>query len=166
MPAAARVVIAPPAPEELDAIRELFAEYAASLGFSLAYQGFEVELAGLPGEYAAPAGALLLARCEGVAAGTVALRRLAPDVCEMKRLYVRPAWRGVRTAEGHTIGRALALGVVDAARALGYRRLRLDTIAGRMAAAIRLYESMGFAQIPAYYASPVPDTVFMELVLA
>jgi ribosomal protein S18 acetylase RimI-like enzyme len=148
-----------------EAIKALFVEYAESLGFSLAYQSFDTELAAFPGKYAPPTGALLLARADGAAAGTVALRQLAPEICEMKRLYVRPAYRGLRTGEGLSIGRALAFGIAAEARALGYRRLRLDTIAGKMDAAVSLYRSMGFVDIPPYYPSPVPDTAYMELVL-
>src|SRR5262249_52395903 len=140
-------------------------EYAQSLGFSLAYQDFGAELANFPGKYAPPTGALLLARAQDAPAGAVALRQLEPDICEMKRLYVRPAYRALRTAEGESIGRTLALGIVAQARALHYRRLRLDTIAGKMAAAVKLYRSMGFVEIPPYYPSPIPDTAFMELVL-
>jgi ribosomal protein S18 acetylase RimI-like enzyme len=95
----------------------------------------------------------------------VALRGLEPGICEMKRLYVRPAHRGRRTEDGLSIGRALTLAVVAAARARGYRRLRLDTIAGKMDAAVKLYRSMGFADIPPYYPSPIPDTAYMELIL-
>lgn len=166
-PAAPRVDIAPPGtPADLEAVRSLFAEYASSLGFSLDYQGFDAELAGLPGDYdPAKGGALLLARADGAPVGAVALRRLDGGTCEMKRLYVRPGHRGARTAEGQSIGRALAERVVAIAREKSYARLRLDTIAGKMQAAVRLYHSMGFANIPPYYKSPVPDTVFMELVL-
>jgi putative acetyltransferase len=166
-PAAPRVDIVPPGTStDLEALRGLFAEYAASLGFSLDYQGFDAELAGLPGQYApAQGGALLLARADGAPVGAVALRRLDDRICEMKRLYVRPGHRGARTAEGQSIGRALAERVVTIARDQGYARLRLDTIASKMQAAVRLYHSMGFANIPPYYKSPVPDTVFMELVL-
>lgn len=162
----ARIAIAPPddAPDH-EAIKALFVEYAESLGFSLAYQGFETEVAAFPGKYAPPTGALLLARADGAAAGTVALRQLEPGICEMKRLYVRPAYRGLRTADGLSIGRALTFGIVAEARALGYRRLRLDTISGKMGAAVSLYRSMGFVDIPPYYPSPVPDTAYMELVL-
>ncbi len=147
---------------DLAEVRALFTEYAASLGFSLAYQGFEAELAGLPGAFAAPAGALLLARMAGVAVGTVAVRALEPTICEMKRLYVQPAARGLRTATGGSIGRALATGIVDAARALGYARMRLDTVV-QMTAAIALYRSLGFVEIGAYYATTLPDTAFFEL---
>jgi ribosomal protein S18 acetylase RimI-like enzyme len=161
-----RIQIASPRDEaDIDSIAGLFREYAASLGFSLDYQDFESELAALPGKYAPPQGALLLARVEGEAAGAVALRRLGPGTCEMKRLYVRPRHRGERLGNGQSIGRSLAYRIVDAARAAGYRRLRLDTIGDRMEAAIKLYRSMGFVEIAPYYQSPVPGTVYMELVL-
>jgi putative acetyltransferase len=160
------ITIAPPQSQaDLAAVRALFIEYAESLGFSLAYQGFELELTELPGRYAPPSGALLLARADGVEAGVVALRRLSPEICEMKRLYVRPAHRSLHTNEGLSIGRALALAIIAAGRALGYQRLRLDTIAGTMDAAIRLYTSMGFEEIEPYYPSEVPSTVYLELVL-
>jgi putative acetyltransferase len=144
---------------DLDAVRALFSEYAASLGFSLDYQGFEAELASLPGRYAAPEGALLLAKVDGVPAGVVALRKFEAGIAEMKRLYVRP------THHGRTIGRKLAEEIVSTARDRGYRRLRLDTISGKMDAAVKLYRSMGFAEIAPYYDSPVPGTTYMELVL-
>ncbi|RYZ38543.1 MAG: GNAT family N-acetyltransferase [Myxococcaceae bacterium] len=159
------VISAPRDTVDLEAVQALFIEYAESLGFSLGYQGFDAELAELPGRYAPPTGALLLARVEGAAAGTVALRRLTPEICEMKRLYVRPTYRGLRTGEGLSMGRALTFAVVAEARALGYQRLRLDTIAEKMGAAVRLYRSMGFVDIPPYYPSPVPGTAYMELVL-
>jgi len=133
--------------------------------FSLGYQDFEAELAGLPGKYAPPTGALLLGWVDGAVAGCVALRQLTPEICEMKRLYVRPEHRGVRGGDGMSLGRALAVGIVAEGRALGYERLRLDTIGGKMDAAIELYRSMGFVEIAPYYASPVPGTVYMELVL-
>ncbi len=159
------VIATPHAPADYEAVKALFAEYAGALGFSLVYQGFEAELAELPGRYAPPTGALLFARADGAPAGTVALRQLAPGSCEMKRLYVRPEYRGLRTREGLSIGRALTLAIVAEARVLGYRRLRLDTIAGKMDAALGLYRSMGFVEIPPYYPSPIPDTVYLELLL-
>lgn len=160
------IEIAPPrTPADHEAVKALFTEYAGSLGFSLAYQGFETEMADFPGQYAAPDGALLLARSGGTPVGAVALRRLGDGICEMKRLYVKPGLRGVRTADGRSIGRALAEGIVEEARAKGYRRMRLDTIGDKMQAAISLYRSMGFVAIPPYYASPVPDTAYMELAL-
>lgn len=144
-------------PEDMAVVRELFGEYARWLGFSLAYQGFEEELAGLPGKYAQPAGRLLLARAGEAVAGVVALRPLEAGICEMKRLYVRPAFRGER------IGEALIERVIAEARAIGYRAMRLDTIVGKMPAAIALYRARGFVDIPAYYPSPVPGTAYMEL---
>jgi ribosomal protein S18 acetylase RimI-like enzyme len=160
------VEICPPrSSADNDAIKALMREYAGSLGFSLAYQDFEQELAGFPGKYAPPDGALLLATVGGEAAGTVALRKLDADACEMKRLYVKPEFRGRRTADGRSIGRALADGIVSIGRDRGYRRLRLDTIGGKMRQAISLYRSMGFVEIAPYYASPIPDTAYMELVL-
>ena len=133
--------------------------------FSLAYQDFEKELADFPGKYAPPDGAVLLATVGGEPAGTVALRKLDEGICEMKRLYVKPAFRGRRTTDGRSIGRALAEDIVAVGRERGYRRLRLDTIGGKMLQALSLYRSMGFVDIPPYYASPIPDTAYMELVL-
>ena len=158
-------ITAPRNPSDLDAIKVLFREYAESLGFSLAYQDFDKELADFPGKYAAPEGALLLATADGEAAGTVALRKLEQGICEMKRLYVKPAFRGRRTADGRSIGRALAEDIVAIGRDRGYQRLRLDTIGGKMRQALSLYRSMGFVEIPPYYASPIPDTAYLELVL-
>ena len=158
-------ITAPRNDADNDAIKELMREYARSLGFSLAYQGFDEEMAGFPGKYGEPRGALLLARAGSEAAGAVALRPLDAEACEMKRLYVKPAFRGLRLPDGRSIGRALADGIIDAGRARGYRRLRLDTIAGKMQAAVKLYRSMGFVEIAPYYASPVPDTAYMELAL-
>jgi len=139
--------------------RTLFLEYAESLGFSLSYQGFDRELEELTTRYAPPSGTLLLARVGDEVAGIVALRRMTPEIGEMKRLYVRPAFRG------QAIGPALAEAIVESARALGYRRVRLDTVASRMESAMRLYDAMGFVRIAPYYESPIADTVFMELLL-
>lgn len=150
---------------DLTLSQALLREYAGSLGFSLAYQNFEAELAQLPGPYAPPGGALLLARADELPVGMVALRPLAPDICEMKRLYVRPAYRKLQTAEGLSLGRALASALLTEARTRGYRRLRLDTIAGQMNAANALYRSLGFREIPPYYPSPVPNTIYLELAL-
>lgn len=148
-----------------DAIKALFREYARSLGFSLAYQDFDKELADFPGKYAAPDGALLLAKVGDEAAGTVALRKLDAGICEMKRLYVKPQFRGRRTTDGRSIGRALAEDIVAVGRERGYQRLRLDTITGKMRQALTLYRSMGFIEIPPYYESPIPGTAYLELVL-
>ena len=148
-------------PEQLAQARQLIAEYAAWLGFDLAFQSYEQEMAGLPGKYAPPGGRLLLAQDGGQPAGCAALRPLGCGVCEMKRLYVRPAFR----ARG--VGRALAEGIVAEARAIGYARLRLDT-ADTMTQAHGLYHALGFHEIAAYY--PVPETLrpnltFFELEL-
>lgn len=161
----AATISAPRTPADHDAIKALFREYAESLGFSLAYQDFDKELAGFPGKYAPPEGALLLARVGEEAAGTVALRKLDAGTCEMKRLYVKPQFRGRRTTDGRSIGRALAEDIVAIGRERGYQRLRLDTIGGKMRQALSLYRSMGFVEIPPYYASPIPDTAYLELVL-
>lgn len=146
-------------PEEIDAARALFKDYAAGLGLDLSFQDFEAELAGLPGDYAPPRGALLLAHATGDLAGCVALRPLAePVVCEMKRLYVRPAWRGTG------LGRRLAEAILAEGRRLGYARMRLDTLPS-MSSAIGLYESLGFRDIPAYRHNPVAGTRYLEAAL-
>jgi len=148
-------------PESLDEIGEarmLFEEYATSLNFSLCFQGFDQELANLPGEYAEPDGRLLLARHDGKLAGCIALRKIDDGVCEMKRLFVRSEFRG------RGIGRALAEKVIADARTIGYSSMRLDTLAS-MREAITLYRSLGFTPIEAYRFNPLPHTVFMELTL-
>ncbi len=147
---------------EIAAARRLFGEYEAFLGIDLDFQGFAEELAELPGRYAPPDGALLLAVEGGRAAGCVALRRLGPageGVCEMKRLFVRPAFRG------RGLGRPLAARIVEEAVRLGYAAMRLDTL-DRLHAAMALYASMGFVRIPAYYDNPLPGVVYWELVLS
>jgi putative acetyltransferase len=139
---------------DLAEVRALLHEYAASLPFTLEFQGFERELADLPGEYAPPRGRLVLAR----AAGCVGVRPLDGATCEMKRLYVRPAARGAG------LGRLLAEAAVAAAHTLGYERMRLDTVPG-MEAAQTLYERLGFREIAPYRVNPVPGTRFLELEL-
>lgn len=153
-------IVAAHAPPHLDAVRRLFADYAASLDVDLAYQGFTSELEGLPGDYAPPRGALFLALgASDAALGCVALRPLEwPRAAELKRLYVTPAGRG------SGLGLALSLQAVDAAREAGYERIRLDTLPS-MAAAQRMYERMGFVDIAPYRFSPVAGTRYMEKVL-
>lgn len=143
-------------PAQLEPIRELLREYAASLGFKLCFQSFDEELASLPGAYGPPRGACLVAVDGGQLAGLVALRDLGASACEMKRLYVRPSFRG------RGAGRHLALAIIDEARHRGYHVMRLDTVAS-MAAAQGLYEALGFRDIPPYYDNPVPGARFMEL---
>jgi len=137
-------------------LADLFRGYAASLPVDLDYQDFDDELAALPGKYAPPKGVLLLARDADGALGCVGLRALAEGVCEMKRLYLLPAARGLG------LGRALADAAVAEARRLGYRELRLDTLP-TMARAIAMYEQMGFERIEPYYRPTPPGTVFMAL---
>jgi ribosomal protein S18 acetylase RimI-like enzyme len=148
----------------LDAVRALFREYGSSTAFEstfheyLAIQHFEDELASLPGAYAPPQGRLLLATYGGTAAGCVAFKRLEDGICEMKRLYVRPAFRA------HGLGRALAESIIGAARDAGYRAMRLDTLPS-MRQAQALYATLGFREIAPYCANPVEGAVFMERAL-
>lgn len=144
---------------DLPDIVALFRDYAASLPVDLAYQGFEAELASLPGKYAPPKGALLIARdADGAALGCVALRPLEGLACEMKRLYVRDAGRG------RGVGLALAQAVIAAARGLGYAEIRLDSLPS-MQRAIGLYRALGFVDTPPYYDTPVEGTTFLTLKL-
>ncbi|HEV3262098.1 MAG TPA: GNAT family N-acetyltransferase [Gemmataceae bacterium] len=140
-------------------VRDLFVEYAASLGISLCFQSFDRELAELPGAYVPPEGRLLLALDENEPVGCVALRRLSDGVCEMKRLYMRPKFRGQKA------GRRLALAAIGEARRIGYRRVLLDTLPS-MTEAIGLYRSLGFVEVEPYTVNPVPGALFMRLRLS
>jgi GNAT superfamily N-acetyltransferase len=139
--------------------RELFLEYAKSLGFSLCFQNFDQELAGLPGDYSPPDGRLLLAEHESKLAGCVALHKINAHVCEMKRLYLCPQFRG------KGLGRALAERIIAEARQIGYQSMRLDTVEPVMKDAVVMYRRLGFREIPAYRANPMPGTLYMELQL-
>ncbi len=134
-------------------------EYANSLGFSLCFQSFDKELAGLPGDYSPPDGRLLLAEYEGQLAGCVALHRLEPEICEMKRLYLRPSFRG------KGLGRSLAETVISEARRIGYTRMRLDTVEPVMRDAVAMYRQLGFKEIAPYRSNPIAGAMYMELEL-
>jgi len=146
-------------PAQIAQARELFLEYAESLGFSLGFQSFDQELSGLPGDYAPPDGRLLVAEYRGQLAGCVALHRLESEVCEMKRLYLRPQLRG------RGVGRALAETVIAEARAIGYRKMRLDTVAPVMPNAVAMYRQLGFVEIEPYRLNPIAGALYMELAL-
>ncbi|AMO22975.1 N-acetyltransferase [Ramlibacter solisilvae] len=150
---------APATPQELDALRGLFREYAAGLGVDLCFQNFEQELAELPGDYASPRGALLLARVDGEPAGSCALRPIDstdyPNAAEMKRLYVRDRFRGIG------LGRGLAEAALNAAREAGYSCVLLDTL-DDMEAARGLYEELGFKEIPPYYHNPIAGAHYLK----
>lgn len=150
------VHLAPATAEDLDTVRGLFREYEASLPFDLSFQNFEEELAGLPGRYAPPSGRMLLAKSDRAFVGCVALRQIGEGVCEMKRLFVQPAFRGTG------VGKDLAEAIVEEGRRIGYKRMRLDTA---MEPAKSLYRSLGFREIPPYQHVPVEGVVFMELEL-
>ena len=145
--------------ERVQQARGLFEEYAAWLGFNLCFQNFDKELSELPGDYAPPNGCLLLAVENDQVAGCVALRKIGKGIGEMKRLYVRPEFRG------KGLGRTLTETIIETARGLGYQRLRLDTLPGKMDQAIAMYRSLGFKDIERYYNNPYEAAAFMELIL-
>ncbi len=145
-------------PKEIDDVRSLFEEYAASLGFNLCFQDFDRELAGLPGDYGPPSGRLIVAKDGSELGGCVALRRIDDQACEMKRLYVRPVFRGTG------LGRKLTEAIIAAARGIGYVRMRLDTLPS-MKEAIKLYCTLGFVEIPSYRFNPIEGAKYMELIL-
>jgi len=144
--------------EDMPTIKTLFSEYAASVAFDLSFQNFNRELSTLPGEYSLPNGCILVAREGSAIVGCVALRRLDEEVCEMKRLYVQPAFRG------RGIGKKLAECVIRQASESGYRLMKLDTLAS-MLEAILLYRSLGFSRIMPYRHNPIDGAVFMGLEL-
>ena len=141
---------------DIESARKLFLEYAAGLNIDMCFQSFDQELADLPGYYAPPAGRLLLASEGEALAGCIALRPLADNICEMKRLFVRPTHRGL------SLGSQLVAAVIAEAREIGYEHMRLDTLPGKMDAAIVLYRSLGFREIPPYYHNPLAGALYME----
>jgi putative acetyltransferase len=143
--------------EYVDRVRTLFVEYATSLGFSLCFQNFDKELESLPGHYARPDGRLLLARIGETGVGCVGLRRIGAEICEMKRLYVRPATRA------HGVGRSLDEAVIAQARAIGYEKMRLDTVEPLMPNAVALYRKLGFREVAPYAPNPLDGALYMEL---
>jgi putative acetyltransferase len=147
-------------PEEIEIARGLFREYAAGLNLDLCFQNFDQEVNGLPGNYAPPLGRLLLVIEDEQVAGCIALRSLGDGDCEMKRLYVRPEFRG------KGLGKKLVTTLIDAAREIDYERMFLDTLPGKMDEAIALYRSLGFREIAPYYHNPVEGALFMELWLS
>jgi putative acetyltransferase len=146
-------------PAQIAQARELFLEYAQSLGFDLCFQNFDLELAGLPGDYGPPEGRLFLAEWEGQLAACVALHKLDSAMCEMKRLYLRPQFRG------HGLGRALAERIIAEARQIGYQRMRLDTVEPVMKDAVAMYRKLGFKEIAPYRPNPIAGAMYMELEL-
>jgi putative acetyltransferase len=146
-------------PSDLATARTLFQEYADDLGVDLCFQGFAEELAQLPGSYAPPHGRLLIAWVDDFAAGCVALRQFSESICEMKRLFVRPAFRG------RGIGKKLVDAIIREANEIGYTTMCLDTLP-TLTAATQLYESVGFVRRAPYYDTPLIETVFMELALS
>ncbi|WP_437813401.1 GNAT family N-acetyltransferase [Sorangium sp. So ce1078] len=140
--------------EQIEQVRALFLEYQASLDVDLCFQGFAEELAGLPGSYAPPSGRLLLATVDEIPRGCAALKAITAEICEMKRLYVQPGQRGLG------LGRMLAERVLDEARAIGYRRICLDTLPS-MTRAAAMYLALGFEEIAPYRYNPVPGTRYM-----
>ena len=146
-------------PAQVAQARELFEEYAQSLGVNLCFQNFAEELAGLPGHYAPPGGRLLLAEYEGKLAGCAALHEWEPGICEMKRLYLRPCFRG------KGLGRVIAEKIIAEARDIGYQRMRLDTIEPIMKDAVEMYRKLGFREITPYRPNPIAGAMYMELEL-
>jgi ribosomal protein S18 acetylase RimI-like enzyme len=145
--------------EQIDVARELFKEYAAELAIPLCFQNFDQEVKTLPGKYAPPDGRLLMAYADDQLVGCIALRKWDERTCEMKRLFLRPEFRG----KGY--GRTMIDKLIEEAREVGYERMRLDSLPGKMDAAIALYRGLGFTDIPAYYANPLEGVVYLERTL-
>jgi ribosomal protein S18 acetylase RimI-like enzyme len=146
-------------PDEITVIKDLFQEYAESLNFDLDFQDFSQELETLPGKYSAPEGSILVAKENGETVGCVAVRPLGSEICEMKRLYVKPAHRSKK------VGRELAVAIIEEAKRLGYKAMRLDTVVA-MKEASALYRALGFQQIEPYCYNPLPGAMYFELKLA
>lgn len=146
-------------PKRIDEVRLLIQEYASSLGLDLCFQNFDQEMTTLPGDYSPPTGALLLAEDQGKAVGCVAIKKISNEVCEMKRLYVRP------NSRGKGVGKVLTETILQKARTFGYKRVRLDTLPS-MKEAVSMYVSMGFKPIEAYRYNPVEGTLYLELELS
>ncbi len=159
MPSRNLLIVSAKSESEVATAAGLFREYEAWLGLDLCFQGFEAELASLPGKYAPPDGRLFLAYSDDKLAGCIALRNLNDGICEMKRLFVRDQFRGQK------IGVSLIEKLISATREIGYSKIRLDTYPPKMGKAANLYESFGFVEIPRYYDNPHDDVLFMELTL-
>lgn len=151
-------IIEATSPEHIEIARDLFREYQQFLNVDLCFQGFEEELASLPGKYAHPKGAILLAEHEGEIAGCVAVRPIEGETCEMKRLYVKDEFRGL------AIGKKLADAIIEKARELNYQKMQLDTLE-RLETAMGIYQKLGFEKISPYYANPLDEVVYWELQL-
>jgi ribosomal protein S18 acetylase RimI-like enzyme len=145
--------------EQIETARELFNEYAAELAINMCFQNFDQELKTLPGKYTPPDGRLLIAYTDEELAGCIALRKLDDRTCEMKRLFIRPKFRG----KGY--GRKMIDSLIEQARDIGYERMWLDSLPGKMDAAIALYRQLGFKDIPAYYDNPLEGAVYLERTL-
>ena len=143
-------------PGQINEARLLFREYEKWFGLNLCFQNFDEEVANLPGNYVKPAGRLLLVSVDGKIAGCVALRAITEDICEMKRLFVRPEFQGAG------VGKSLIEKLFEEARRVGYRKMRLDTYPPKMGKAVEIYKSYGFREIPPYYFNPYGEALFME----
>ncbi len=150
------MIIQAETPEQIKETRRLFREYEAWLSIDLCFQSFETELANLPGRYAPPTGRLFLAAINEKIAGCIALRKIDDEICEMKRLFVRENYRGFG------LGKSLIEKLIDEAKEINYKRIRLDTLPDKMPKAVELYRSYGFRKIAPYYENPHEDTLFME----